>query len=44
MKGESFGAKGFLVNTHEELHSAMKEVVANPEKSFLLNVKISPTG
>lgn len=42
--GEAFGAKGYLINTHEELHSAMKEVVANPSRSYLLNVKISPLG
>jgi 2-hydroxyacyl-CoA lyase 1 len=43
-KGEALGAKGILVNTHAELHIAMKDVLANKHKSYVINVKISPHG
>jgi 2-hydroxyacyl-CoA lyase 1 len=42
--GEAFGARGILVNTHEELHVAMKEIGANPKRSYVVNVRISPMG
>ena len=43
-KGEAFGAKGFLIQTHEELHDAMREVIGCPNRSYVLNVKIGSSG
>ncbi|CAD8213992.1 unnamed protein product [Paramecium octaurelia] len=41
---ESFGGKGFLAETHDQLHSAMKEILSNPQQSYIVNVRINPYG
>jgi thiamine pyrophosphate-dependent acetolactate synthase large subunit-like protein len=42
--GNAFGFKGIEVKTHEELEKTMKEILANPDSSYLVNVRISPFG